>query len=102
MYDFVHRITMPLFVHYRATARNSPPQTEAWAIGEPLQEPEKSRRWIRKLGSDIRSLRDEGIKLPGLLEFAAAPILDLCCKIAGLRWISDFELQTGAAMVEVD
>ncbi len=42
---------------------------------EPLEEPEELRRRIRKLESDLRSLRDDRIKLQGLLEYADDAII---------------------------
>jgi PAS domain S-box-containing protein len=44
---------------------------------EPLEEPEKSRQRIRKLENDLRSLRDDRIKLQGLLEYADDAIISV-------------------------
>jgi len=47
------------------------------AMKQPLKEPEKLRRRIRKLESDIYSLRNDRIRLQGLLEYADDAIISV-------------------------
>lgn len=44
---------------------------------EPIEEPEKLRQRIRKLESDLRSLRDDRIRLQGLLQYADDAIISV-------------------------